>query len=198
MDQHIVSEAELIDRLRQGERPAFDDLFEIYKNKGLAVAYRFTGNLEDAKDALQEAFIKVYLNIGAFKREAKFSTWFYRIVVNCSLDLLRKKKSMGKVFKSGTDCEGKQMDAPDNSYNPQRVALDKELGRDLDICVQELPKNQKACFVLKHQNGFSNEEISGIVGCSTATVKVHIFRALNTLQEKLSGYIGEYAGGQNV
>ncbi len=184
-----ASEAELVNRLRQGQRPAFDEFFEAYKNKGLAIAYRFTGNLEDAKDALQEAFIKVYLNIGSFKREAKFSTWFYRIVVNSSLDLLRRKKAMGKVIKSDIDAQGNNIDAADNSYNPKRIVLNQELGQKLDLCIQGLPKNQKACFVLKHQNGFSNDEVASVVGCSAATVKVHIFRALNTLQEKLSSYV---------
>ncbi len=193
----ITAEAELIERLRQGQRPAFDELFESYKNKGLSVAYRFTGNLEDAKDALQEAFIKVYLNIGSFKSQAKFSTWFYRIVVNCSLDLLRKKKAMGKIVKSDTDSQGNNIDAADNKYNPKKMVLNKELGENLELYIEELPKNQKACFVLKHQNGFNNDEVAGIVGCSAATVKVHVFRALNTLQQKLETYLVN-PGGENV
>jgi RNA polymerase sigma-70 factor (ECF subfamily) len=72
----------LIERIKQGDRASFDVLVSLYQQKGLEIAYNIVGNLEDAKDVLQEAFVKVYLNIKGFQEKAKFSTWFYRIVVN--------------------------------------------------------------------------------------------------------------------
>lgn len=184
------NERELIERLRQGERPAFDTLVELYKNKGLAICYNLLGNLEDAKDVLQEAYIKVYLNIKGFKEKAKFSTWFYRIAVNCSLDFLRRQKARNKVLQPAVvDEEGKEKEAEDMRYEPRRVILNQELAANLDKCIAELPKMQKLCFVLKHQSGLSNAEISQTLSCGLSTVKVHLFRAVHNLQDMLSAYL---------
>ncbi|MFH1397430.1 MAG: sigma-70 family RNA polymerase sigma factor [Candidatus Omnitrophota bacterium] len=184
------SERELIERLRQGERPAFDTLVELYKNKGFGICYNLLGNAEDAKDVLQEAFIKVYLNIKNFKEEAKFSTWFYRIALNCSLDFLRRQKVRSKVLQPAVvDGEGKVKEAEDMRYEPHRIILNQELAANLDKYVAQLPKMQKLCFVLKHQNSLSNAEISRTLNCSLATVKVHLFRAVHSLQDKLCAYL---------
>ncbi len=186
----ISNEKELIERLRQGERPAFDTLVELYKNKGFGICYNLLGNAEDAKDVLQEAFIKVYLNIKSFKEEARFSTWFYRIAVNCSLDFLRKQKVRNRVLQPAVvDEEGKVKEVEDMRYEPRKVILNQELAANLDKCVAQLPKMQKLCFVLKHQNGLSNAEISRTLSCSLATVKVHLFRAVHSLQDKLCAYL---------
>lgn len=186
------NERELVERLRQGERPAFDTLVELYKNKGFAICYGLLGNVEDAKDILQEAFIKVYLNIKGFKEEAKFSTWFYRVAVNCSLDFLRRRKVRSKVLQPAVvDEEGKEKEVEDMRYEPRRVILNQELAANLDKCIAELPKMQKLCFVLKHQNGLSNAEISRTLSCSISTVKVHLFRAVNNLRDRLSAYLVE-------
>ncbi len=182
-------EAELIGRLRQAQRPAFDELVEAYKHKGFAICYNLIGNVEDTKDVLQETFIKVYLNIKSFKEKSSFSTWFYRIAVNCSLDFLRRQKKTKKMFTATlVDEEGKEKDFPDTRYEPAKVLADKETADILDSCIAKLPEKQRLCFILKHQNGLNNQEIAAFLKCSVATVKVHLFRAVNTLQDKLSGY----------
>ena len=185
---NVDSEREkaLIERLRQGERPAFDALVEMYRNRGLNIAYSLVGNLEDAKDVLQEAFIKVYLNIKNFREESQFSTWFYRIVVNCGQDFLRKRKKTNRVFTQPlTDEEGKEQEVPDLRYGPIQVLTSEELSRNLDNCIAALPEKQRTCFILKHQNGLTNHEIARVIGCELATVKVHLFRAVKNLQDKL-------------
>jgi len=191
----IDKEKALIMRMKQNERSAFDELVCIYRNKGFAVAYNFVDNPEDAKDVLQETFIKVYLNIKKFKEQAKFSTWFYRIVVNCSLDFLRRRKTMRKVFTQNLlDEEGKVQQFEDKRYEPGRILMNEELSSVLDNCISELPEKQKVCFILKHQNGLSNQEIARVLKCTISTVKVHLFRAVRNLQEKLSGYLKTEGG----
>lgn len=191
----INKEKTLILRMKQNERSAFDELVCIYQNKGFAIAYNFVGNPEDAKDVLQEAFIKVYLNIKKFKEEAKFSTWFYRIVVNCSLDFLRRKKTMCKVFTQNLlDEEDKVQEFEDKRYEPGRILMNEELSIVIDNSILELPEKQKVCFILKHQNGLSNQEIAQALKCTISTVKVHLFRAVRNLQEKLSGYLKTEGG----
>ncbi len=186
----IEKEKALILRMKENERSAFDELACIYRNKGFAVAYSFVGNPEDAKDVLQEAFIKVYLNIKKFKEQAKFSTWFYRIVVNCSLDFLRRRKTLRRVFTQNLlDEEGKEQEFEDRRNEPGRILMNEELGIVLDNCILELAEKQKVCFILKHQNGLSNQEIARLLRCTISTVKVHLFRAVRNLQVKLSYYL---------
>lgn len=188
---------ELISRMKQGERTAFDEMVEIYKMKGFSIAFNMVGNCEDARDVLQEAFVKVYLNIKGFRENAQFSTWFYRIVVNCCFDFLRKRQKMNRVFTeplAGEDGQEKEPEIPDSSFDPAKTVMAKELSRNLDLCIANLSEKQRTCFVLKHQNGLSAQEISQVIKCNPATVKVHLFRAVNNLRKSLSKYIVQEGG----
>lgn len=188
----IDEETALIQRVKQGERASFDILVSLYQQKGLGIAYNMVGNLEDAKDVLQEAFVKVYLNIRGFQGRAQFNTWFYRIVVNCALDFLRKKKRLNRIFiDSIIDEDGreKKLDVAGSRLEPARITIERELGRSLEDSIDKLSKMQRTCFALRHQNGLSIEEISQTLKCNPATVKVHIFRAIGNLRKSLSKYI---------
>ena len=184
-------ESVLIEEIKNGHRASFDNLVSLYRQRGLSIAYNMVGNLEDAKDVLQEAFIKVYLNIKKFREKARFSTWFYRIVVNCSLDFLRRRKKINRTFVSPLQDEDGQdicLEVPDTSNEPARVAMAKELNQALENCIAELSEKQSLCFILRHQNGLSVEEISNILAMSPATVKVHLFRAVNNLRKSAGLY----------
>ncbi|MFA6216822.1 MAG: sigma-70 family RNA polymerase sigma factor [Candidatus Omnitrophota bacterium] len=179
----------LIVRLKQGQRSAFDVLVQQYRQRGFAICYNLVGSPEDAQDVLQDAFIKVYRNIKNFREDAAFSTWFYRILTNCSLDFLRKKKVLSKHFTGPLiDEEGKEQDIADSHSEPVRILSAQEFARNLDLHIEQLPEKQKVCFILKHQNRLSNQEIAQTLGCSLGTVKVHLFRAVRALQRKLSVY----------
>lgn len=185
IDKEIV----LIQRIKQGDRTSFDILVTLYQQRGISIAYNIIGNLEDAKDVLQEAFIKVYLNINSFKGKAQFFTWFYRIVKNCALDYLRKKKRLNKVFIDpiiNEDNREKELDIADNRLDPAGIVIERELVHSLENNIAKLSRMQRTCFVLRHQNGLSIEEISRILNCSPATVKVHLFRAIGNLRKGLS------------
>lgn len=185
-------ESVLIENIKRQDRASFDTLVNLYRQMGLNIAYNLVGNFEDAKDVLQDAFIKVYLHINDFQERSKFLTWFYRIVVNCSLDFLRKRKRMGKIFTATlTDEDGKEeeLQIPDDSLNPRRLALAHELGQKLEDCIIRLSEKQRICFVLKHQNGLRIQEIAKILKCSPGTVKAHLFRAIENLRQALSKYL---------
>ena len=197
--ESAVNELVLIEDVKCGKRSSFDILVELYQRRGLGIAYNLAGNLEDAKDILQEAFIKMYLNIKGFQQRARFSTWFYRIVVNCALDFLRKRKRAGRIFvEISNDAEGKkaELEVPDLSFEPRRAGMAKEFARELEECIAGLSKMQRLCFVLKHQNSLNIQEISGMLKCSPATVKVHIFRAVENLRKSLTPYLKAGGGFQ--
>lgn len=194
-----ANESVLIEDVKCGKRSSFDILVSLYQQKGLGIAYNLAGNLEDAKDILQEAFIKMYLNIKRFQQRSRFSTWFYRIVVNCALDFLRKRKRAGRIFvEVSDDREGKKagLEVPDLSFEPRRAGMAKEFAKELEECIARLSKMQKLCFVLKHQDSLTVREISGALKCSPSTVKVHIFRAVENLRKSLTPYLKAEGGLQ--
>lgn len=183
-------ETSLIEEISKGDRASFDQLVNLYRDKGISIAYNIVGNLEDAKDVLQEVFVKVYLNIKSFRRESKFSTWFYRIVVNSSLDFLRQRKKLTKVWtESLSDEEGRQLEVEDLRFEPAKMLINQELSGKLDSCIEILTEKQRVCFTLKYRNGLTSSEIAGILKCANSTVKVHLFRAVRVLQDKLAAYI---------
>ena len=188
----------LIERVRNGERAAFDSLVGIYKGKAFAIAYNFTGNAEDAKDVLQDAFVKAYLNIGKFRGGSAFYTWFYRILVNQCRDVLRKKQTRLKVLVDTPDPVDEEDETPveavDSGPGPRESLLNKEIREKVDEAINMLPEKQKMTFILKHMQGMKLSEIAGVIKCSESTAKVHLFRATKNLQKALSPYITTEGG----
>ncbi len=187
----MIPELDLIIRAKKGDRPAFDSLVEIYKEKAFALAYHFTGNPEDAKDLLQEAFVRAFKGIRDFRGGSAFYTWFYRILVNLCRDFLRRKKSRLKVFmergapRAGEDAE----DVPepvDSAPDPSEAVLDGETRQLISEALDKLPERQKAVFVLRHLHGMKLSEIAEVIGCGESTAKVHLFRATRGLRCQLT------------
>ena len=190
----------LIERARNGERAAFDSLVDISKGTAFALAYNFTGNAEDAKDVLQEAFVKAYLNIKKFRGGSAFYTWFYRILVNQCRDVLRKKQSRLKVLVDTPGPVDEDDEAPveavEGGPDPGEALLNKEIREKVDEAINKLPEKQKMTFILRHMHGMKLGEIAGVIRCSESTAKVHLFRATKNLQKALSPYIKTEGGGQ--
>jgi RNA polymerase sigma-70 factor (ECF subfamily) len=196
MSDSIVEESELINQIKEGSRAAFEILVNQYREKAFALAFSIVGNVEDAKDITQEAFIRVYNSIKQFREEASFSTWFYRILVNLSKDRLRKNKytkySLSEPIAKNVE-GGKEIfiEIKDLDYSPKRLALNKELDRMIDLAISELPEKQRLTFVLKHIEGMKIDQIAKILNCAQATVKVNLFKAVRNLRKELQPYIKE-------
>jgi RNA polymerase sigma-70 factor (ECF subfamily) len=185
----VDPEPGLIERARNGDREAFDLLVDLYKERAFSVAFGFTGNTEDAKDALQEAFVKAYIGVMNFRGSSSFYTWFYRILVNQCKDLLRKRGIRKRVFSDplpGSDGEEPAIEAVDTSPGPSDRVLDLETRRLIGEAVDRLPAKQKSVFILRHIEGMKMDEIARVVGCSESTAKVHLFRAVRGLRCRLT------------
>ena len=100
-----LSDQILIQKCKQDDVPAFRKLVEKYRNYAFAVSFRITANEEDAKDITQEAFIRIWKNLRNYREETKFTTWFYKIVVNLCFDRLRKRKKEKEIFRNYEDPE---------------------------------------------------------------------------------------------
>ncbi|HHT9120061.1 MAG TPA: RNA polymerase sigma factor, partial [Candidatus Hypogeohydataceae bacterium YC41] len=172
----------LINRLKEGDKEAFEELVERYKEKCFALAYRFLGNPEDARDISQEAFAQVYLHIKDFRSESTFKTWFFKIIIN-----LCRRQWQKRSVQSLDLYIDKEID-PLAQDDVELEVEQKELKRAIEGAVRRLPTKQREVFIMKHMEGMKISEISEVLNCAEGTVKMHLFRAVRALQEKLKGW----------
>lgn len=173
----IDRDVTLIERILRGEVGAFRDLVDRHKDYGFTVALRILGNREEAEEAAQDAFVRAYNGLSSFNKEAKFTTWFYRIVVNCALTVQQRRKMKTENLENAILLRGSSdttdtLKQQDQKYYIQRAL--KLLSPD-DVVMITL-------FYLKEN---SLEEIADIVGIETNTVKVKLHRARKRLAEAL-------------
>ncbi len=179
-------------RARQGDTLAFSRLVELYEEKAIHTAYAFLGNMEDARDAAQEAFVKAYQALGSFKGNSKFSTWLIRIVVNQSKDVLRKKKTRN-FFNWIPSGEAEEKDPIQNleskSPDSRKQLQNREIDQAVREAVEKLPGQQKSVFTLRYLEGMSLEEIAQVLDLSTGAVKAHLWQAGQKMKKSLQPWM---------
>ena len=182
-----ITDEQLVQRTRSGDRHAFEDLVERYQRKAYHIAFDFTRNREEAKDLSQEAFLKAYTNIKNFDGRSGFYTWFYRILVNLCLDFRRKTNR-----RPTAEFDETSEHAIEPSHHANRpVAPDKQvfagqISRKVEAALAALPPKQRTAFVLKNHQGLSIKEIAATMEAAEGTVKVHLHRAVASLRESLA------------
>lgn len=178
-------EAVLIEKARMGSESDFEALILSCQGKAYSMAYRYFNNPEDAMDALQESFLKIYRSLGTFKGESSFQTWVYRIVANTCCDMLRKKKAR-ITTESLVKMDGEDeytLEIMDASMGPEERAIHQEMTGYILHCLEKLPLEQKEIIVLRDIQGFSYEDIAEILNINPGTVKSRISRARMKLRE---------------
>lgn len=187
----------IVQRVQRGDVNAFELLMSEYEKNVYSIALRMTGNSEDAADMTQEAFIKAFNSIAAFRGDSKFSVWLYRIVSNVCLDFIRARNRRPTVSLSAEDDDGEetQLDITDESQSPE-VLLERGLTRDaVRRGLNTLPPDFRQILLLREIQGLSYEEIAKALGLEAGTVKSRIFRARKRLCAFLieDGNIPEYS-----
>ncbi|HHV28550.1 RNA polymerase sigma factor [Acetivibrio mesophilus] len=181
-------EKELIGKAKQGDVEAFEKLIEGCQKKVFNIAFRMLGNFDDASELSQEVFLKAYKSIKNFKGDSLFNTWIYKVTTNACLDEIRKRKNK-KVVSLDEDIEigGNEMkrQIKDDSPGPELTAEDNELKRAVKDSINMLSEEYRTVIVLRDIQGFSYEEISGIIKCPEGTVKSRINRARQALKKIL-------------
>jgi RNA polymerase sigma-70 factor (ECF subfamily) len=188
----MLSDEQLIERIRQGDATAFQALVEKYQKKLYAVAYGLLGNREDALDGVQEAFVKAYRSLDRFKGESSFYTWLYRITVNAAIDIGRKQGRRDEVeFLEEVEPEEEKGDYPVASAgkNPSEQLMRKELGDLIEDAIQQLPEEQRTAVVFREIEGLSYKEIAKLMRCSEGTVMSRIHYGRKKLQEILGPHV---------
>src|SRR3954469_7163024 len=150
-----------VEETRKGNQHAFRVLVERHSGPVFRLAFRMTGNEQDAEDLVQETFLRAYRQLGRFDGRAGFSTWLYRIAANCSLDLIRARKRRQEQ-QTPVDAEGQEVAsvAVVEAPTPDRLAFSGELQRLIGPALNRLSAMERAAFVLRHYEGMCMEEIA--------------------------------------
>lgn len=177
----------LVGYAQKGHTKAFSELVRRHHVRVFHTVFGMVGNREDADDLAQIAFIKAFQSLDRFKGQALFSTWLYRISINCCLDWL---KSQQRKYDVKMDDEWWCRQADDEALfaGPKRTDYRVEQGELRDVLVQalgDMPPIFRSVLVLRELNGLSYEEIANVEGCSVGTVKSRLFRARAQLRKLL-------------
>lgn len=184
----MLEEQELVRRLKQGDEEAFVKIVEMFREAGISLAYRITGDYHEAEDISQEAFAVLYKKIHSFREESSLKTFFMSILINLARQRMRRKRliSFISLSRSGDEEGEGQIDIRDNNDIEQKI-IGKEIKIKIEQAINSLPVRQKEVFVMRHYEDMSLAEIAEVIGCSVGTVKSHLFRAIDSLRKKLRG-----------
>ncbi|MEY3734046.1 MAG: polymerase sigma factor SigM [Actinomycetota bacterium] len=179
------TDAELLAAHCAGDPDAFSEIVRRHRDRLWAVALRTTGNPEEASDALQDALISAYRRADSFRGDSAVTTWLHRIVVNASLDRLRRK-SVRAWVPLPEDGEGQAMVDDSRLADPRAAAESSETVAEVRAALDTLPPDQRAAIVLVDLEGWSVEEAAKALDCPIGTVKSRCFRGRAKLAERLA------------
>ena len=170
----ITDEADCIARAQRSDAKAFESLYRMHIDKVYGLCLRMTGNVAEAEDCTQDAFIQAWSKLDRFRGESAFATWLHRIAVNSVLGRIRKSKREQDRIQVATEA----------SVSPASVGDSGEL-RDLSDAVDRLPEGARHVFVLFAVYGYSHDEASSMLGIAPGTSKAQLHRARRLLAQQL-------------
>lgn len=174
-DGLVAATARLIIRAKAGDTTAFDQIIISHQRRVISLAWRLLGNQEDARDAAQETFLRVYRSFGSFDPARDFSGWLYRIAVNVCRDLARKRR--GNLFSLEAEVESGAIAEPVSPHNTESAAMLAQEQAILLRALATLPEKERAAIVLRDLEGLETEEVARILGSSPTTVRSQISAA---------------------
>jgi RNA polymerase sigma-70 factor, ECF subfamily len=188
------ADAALVAQALGGDQDAFRVLVERHSRTLFRLSFRMTGNEQDAEEVVQETMLRAYRRLDKFEARANFGTWLYRIGVNCSLDLMRKRKPEKARRQLAKDDDTEMQDpletAVSNDPGPDRLMLSGELGEQVRVAMMQLSPVERTAFVMRHFEGNSIEEIGQTLGLGAGATKNSVFRAVQKLRQHLGPLVG--------
>ncbi|WP_139492049.1 RNA polymerase sigma factor SigW [Brevibacillus dissolubilis] len=180
-------EKRLVQRAKRGDREAFEELVEMYKDKIYSLAYRMVRNREEAEDIAQETFLRVYANFQNYNEEYKFSTWIYRIATNLCIDRGRKKKPHFSLDEETQDDSGMDWYSrlPSKEKTPEEKVVVHELQETVQGALTQLNPKYRSIMILRYIEDLSLQEISDVLQLPITTIKTRIHRGREALRGKL-------------
>jgi len=182
-----VSDNTLVERVQKGDKRAFDLLVRRYQHKVISVISRYVSDWAECQDVAQEAFIRAFRAIGAFRGDSAFYTWVYRIAINTAKNYLVSQGRRPPTDDVAID-DAVQLDAGirlKDSATPERELLRQEIERTVFATVEQLPEELRTAITLREVDGLSYEEIAEQMQCPIGTVRSRIFRAREAIDTQL-------------
>jgi RNA polymerase sigma-70 factor (ECF subfamily) len=178
---------------RSGDRRAFAELVELYKDKIYHLGYRMLNQKQEAEDVVQETFLRVYMNLERYDENQKFSTWIYRIATNLCIDRLRKRKPNYSIDAEMSDNDGTDWHAilPSDEAGPEDELILSETQQNIRNAIQSLPDKYRTVVVLRYLHDMSLQEISDVLEMPVTTVKTRVHRGREFLRKKLEPEFGD-------
>lgn len=181
---HNATLVRLIERAAAGETTAFEQLMTLSQHKVATTAWRLLGNTEDARDATQEVFLRVYRHLGRFKPEQDFFGWLYRITVNVCHDLERKRRPRGvRVTSLEEERESGSLEHLARDEDGEGATLLAQRRALVARAMATLPSKERAAVVLRDIEGLSTEEVAEVMGSRPATVRSQISSARSKIKQ---------------
>jgi RNA polymerase sigma-70 factor (ECF subfamily) len=171
----------IIERVKKGDQDAFRKLVEEYRQQAFSMAFRIICDEEEARDIVQDSFIKIWQKIGTYDMSMKFLTWLYRIVANSAIDRMRQIKrhnmvnlenAIGKIDLQNLDIARSEAD-------------NKETARLIRLLAEGLPEKQQIVFILRDLEGIDSPEVRKILNMSETSIKSNLYHARIAIREKL-------------
>jgi len=189
-----LDEAELIRAVQQGDQFAFEALVRAYDQSVLGLAMNLLRSPEDARDAYQEAFLRVYKNIHSFRFDCSFYTWLYRIVTNICLDHLRKRKIRKEEPAMVETAEGPldrmySVEEDRAAGDPERSLWNRQLNTRICAALEQLTPRERMVFELRHYQGMRLRTIGEILDTTEEAAKNCLFRATQKMRAGLGDFI---------
>ena len=172
---------EIIERVKKGDQAAFRKIVEEYRQQAFSMAFRILCDEEEARDVVQDSFIKIWQKIGTYDMTQKFSTWLYKIVANSAIDRMRQIKRHNLV---NLDKVISQIDHL-NFDDTQTEGDNKETARLIRWLAEGLPEKQMLVFILRDLEGIDSPEVRKILNMSETSVKSNLYHARIVIREKL-------------
>ena len=188
--QADVSELDLVKQCQAGNTEAFDQLVTRYRTRVFAMIYNMVHNEQDAWDLAQDSFVKAWKSIKRFRGQSSFFTWLYRIVMNVTIDWLRKKQIRGAGAEFNDAIELGEIDpaartVPKPDPLPHRQLEQSEIRARIDNAIAQLSPEHRAVILMKETQDMQYHEIAETLGCSIGTVMSRLFYARKKLQNLL-------------
>ena len=180
------SDSVSVARVKAGDGDAYRTLVDRHSRSVFRLAYRMTGNQQDAEDVVQDSFLRAYKQLARFDERASFGTWLYRIAVNCSLDLVRSRKRRNELTAPAeSEMEDPVLALPSHDPAPDRIAMSGQVRDRVADAMGELSASERTAFVLRHFEGMCIEDVSRVLGCQPGAAKHSVFRAVQKLRRAL-------------
>jgi RNA polymerase sigma-70 factor (ECF subfamily) len=198
VDDGSPTDGQLVARVLDGDRKAFDELIVRYQRQAVAVSYRLLGNTQDALEVTQDAFLKAFTSLATLQKPEAFGGWLMRIVSNLSLNFRRGRKNrqqlplddlLGPSEPSTADTSGS--DWMVQSGDPVRRLESQELGKKLQEALNQLPEKQRMAIIMFTIEQMPQKQVAEALDCSVEAVKWHVFQGRKKLKEMLKDLIND-------